>query len=364
MTPVGASCWDTVSSILEGRSAYRSHETVRVLDNPVAPRLRGATISRMSDDRIPRELSGASRMEALLVQPIQECLQALPEMLHGYVDWKIVLPQTVDPDGKMLSSLARKVCRIQHSSGQICVSPNPRSEFINRIAHAGKALLTKRIEGVIVACADSLCDTTRLKELMLDGRLKAPDNPYGIMAGEAGGAVLLERETSARLRKAPILAAITAWGCAVEPNAWPDDKPSKALGLTSAFHQAFSKLDDQGASVFCVITDENGERARALEWALTAGRIFPDSQEERPLRHPALLTGDAGGAMSAVVLADALVRLMMSTPPAGRVTLAVSDDEGGRQVLCLESVEQPENERSFRTIRSGLGGEEKPQEKK
>ncbi|MHB8137722.1 MAG: 3-oxoacyl-ACP synthase [Smithellaceae bacterium] len=364
MTPVGASCWDTATAILEGRSAYQAHETVKVLDNPVAPRLRGATISRISDDRIPRELSGASRIEALLVQPILECLQALPEKLHGYIDWKIVLPQTVDPDGNMLSSLARKVCRIQHSSGQICVSPNPRSEFINRIVRAGEALLKRRIEGVIVACADSLCDTKRLKELMLDGRLKDPDNPYGIMAGEAGGAVLLERETSARLRKAPILAAMSAWGSAVEPNPWPAGKPSKALGLTMAFHQAFEKLDNKGANVAHISTDENGERTRAIEWALTAGRIFPNPDQERYLWHPAVVTGETGGSLGAVVLIDAITRMVLDTPPSGRVALAVSDEQGGRQVLCLEHVEQPERKEYFIQIRRILGGRETAMEEK
>lgn len=363
MTPVGASCWDTVSSILGGRSAYRSHETVQVLDNPVAPRLRGATISRMSDDRIPRELSGASRIEALLAQPIQECLQALPEKFHGYVDWKIVLPQTAEPDGNMLLSLARKVCRIQHSSGEICVSSNPRSEFINRIALAGKALLKQRIEGVVVACADSLCDTARLNKMMLDGRLKDPANPYGILAGEAAGAVLLERESAARFRKAPILAAISAWGSATEPHPWPDGKPSKALGLTTAFHQAFAKLDDRGARVVHVITDENGERARALEWSLTAGRIFPNPDQERYLWHPAAVTGDTGGALGAVVLVDALARMVLSTPQSFRVALAVSDDQGGRQVLCLEHLDQPEREEYFTQIRRILGCRETTKEK-
>ena len=166
---------------------------------------------------------------------------------------------------------------------------------------------------------------------------------------------MLERESSARLRKTPILAAISSQGSATEPHPWPDGKPSKALGLTTAFHQAFSKLDDLGASVVHVITDENGERARALEWSLTAGRIFPNPNQERYLWHPAVVTGDTGGSLGAVVLADAIMRLILSTPPSGRITLAVSDDQGDRQVLCLEHVDQPEREEYFAKLRSTLG---------
>ena len=364
LTPVGASCRDTAVAILEGRSAYQAHETVQVLNSPSGDVLRGATISRISDDLIPKELAGIDRMEMLLVPPIVECLRALPDALHGFVDWEIILPDTIRVDSNILVSLAKKISRLQPSSGRVCASLNPRSAFINRIARAGEALLIWRIEGVVVACADSLCDTERLNELMLGGRLKDSDNPFGILAGEAGGAVLLERESAARLRNAPILAAISAWGSAVEPHPWPGGKPSKALGLTTAFHQAFAKLDDQGASVVHVITDENGERARALEWSLTAGRIFPNPDQERYLWHPAVVTGDTGGSLGAAVLAEAIMRLIIGTPPSGRIALAVSDDQGGRQVLCLEHVDQPQREEYFAKISSMLVGRETVMEEK
>ena len=363
LTPVGASCRDTAAAILHGRSAYTVHETVQVLNSPSGDVLRGATISRIADDLIAAQMTGIDRMEALLIPPISECLRALPEALHGFVDWEIILPDTINTDNDITDLLTKKIPGIQASSSRVCASPNPRGAFISRIALAGEALMKRRIEGVVVACTDSLCDTARLNKLMLDGRLKDPDNPYGILAGEAGGAVLLERESAARLRKAPILAAISAWGSATEPHPWPDGKPSKALGLTTAFPQAFANLDDRGANVVHVITDENGERARALEWSLTAGRIFPNPDQERYLWHPAAVTGDTGGSLGAVVLADAIMRLIVSTPPSGRIALAVSDDRGSRQVLCLEHVDQPEREEYFARIRSTLGCRETTREK-
>jgi len=108
--------------------------------------------------------------------------------------------------------------------------------------------------------------------------------------------------------------------------------------------------------VLHVITDENGERARALEWSLTAGRIFPNPDQERYLWHPAVVTGDTGGSLAAVVLADAIMRLIINTPPSGRIALAASDDRGSRQVLCLEHIDQPERKEYFAKIRSILGG--------
>ena len=155
------------------------------------------------------------------------------------------------------------------------------------------------------------------------------------------------------------MAVISAWGEAREQHPWPSGSPSTAQGLTRAFHQAFAKLEDGGASVGQVITDENGERTRALEWALTAGRIFPDNGKERNLRHPAVIAGDAGGALGVVVLADALARLAWRRHPRGRIALAVSDDLGERRVLCVEPGERQARRGQFTTLRQRLGCEKK-----
>ena len=361
ITPVGDSCWNTLRAILEGRSAYRSHESVLVLGSPTGDALRGATISRMDDDVVPRELTGSERSAALFTPAVRECLSRLPVNLHCQVKLEVIT-KLADSAKVIVAALAKESFRMRISSGDIFTSHNPRSEFIRRIACAGNDMMRLRIEGAAIGCVDSLCDTECLNKLMLAGKLKDPDNPYGIMAGEAAGAVLLERELSARKSGVPILAAIAAAGEAAEPHPWPTGRPSKALGLTTAFHQAFEKLDDKGAGVVHVITDENGERARALEWALTAGRIFPNPEQERHLWHPAGVTGDAGGGISAVVLADALARLILMTPPKGRVALAVSDDAGERQVLCLEHVEQPEREELLADIRRTLDSFEQTME--
>jgi hypothetical protein len=135
-----------------------------------------------------------------------------------------------------------------------------------------------------------------------------------------------------------------------------------AQGLTGAFHQAFARLDDGGASVGQVITDENGERARAREWALTAVRIFPENAKERLLRHPAVIAADAGGALGAVVLADALARLAWRRHPHGRIALSVSDDQGERRVLCLEAGERQVRRSQFKALRQLLKWEKKPAE--
>ena len=92
---------------------------------------------------------------------------------------------------------------------------------------------------------------------------------------------------------------------------------------------------------------------------MTAGRIFPNNGKERTLRHPAVIAGDAGGALGALVLADALAQLAWRRSPRGRIALAVSDDQGDRRVLCLEPVERQARRSQFMTLRQQLNWQKK-----
>jgi len=361
LTPIGQSFWHSVLSLRAKRSCYQEHETVLVADSPYGAVLRGATVSRVANRLVPRHLSGAHRAAALLALPAAECLSGFPPQLSQRLTWEIV-SRHAEAEGIWHDLLAEKLPEASLSPDSFCQPRAMRSEFFARIARAAEALLANRTDFVVVACVDSLCDSSQLAELLSAGLLKDAANPYGIMAGEAAGAVLLERESAARRRGAPIMARIAAWGQASEPHPWPTGSPSTAQGLTEAFHRAFAHLGDGGASVGQVITDENGERPRALEWALTAGRIFPNPGKERILRHPAVMAGDAGGALGAVLLADALGQLAWRRPPLGRIALAVSDDQGDRRVLCLEAGERHARRSQFAALRKQFGWEKKPTE--
>lgn len=355
LTPIGDSFWRTALSLRGKRSCYQEHEAVLVADCTSGAVLRGATISRVANRLIPRDLTGPHRASALLALPLAECLAGFLPELRRKLSWQIVT-RHVGLRESVRDSLPDNLPEAT-SLDFFCGTGAIRTEFFARISEAAEALLADRVQWAMVACVDSLCDSFQLAELLNAGLLKDAAYPYGIMAGEAAGAVLLERESTARRRGAPIMARVAACGGSSEPNPWPKGSPSTAQGLTGAFHQAFAKLDDRGASVGQVITDENGERSRALEWALTAGRIFPNGAKERALRHPAVIAGDAGGALGAVMLADALAQLAWRRPPHGRIVLAVSDDQGDRRVLCLEPGERQSRRDHFTALRRRLGWE-------
>jgi len=352
-TPIGDTFWHTALALRAKRSCYQGHETVLVADSPSGAVLRGATISRVAHRLIPRDLTGAHRAGALLAPAVAECLSGFPAEPSRRLAWEVVARHA-----ETAEFVRGRLAELLPGGGMplvpFCQSQAIRCEFFTRIALAVEALLVGRVESVLVSCADSLCDSLHLEELLNGGLLKDAANPHGIMAGEAGGAVLLERESTARRRGGAVMAVVAAWGGAREPHPWPTGSPSTAQGLTGAFHQAFARLDDGGASVGQVISDENGQRARALEWALTAGRIFPNNTKERILRHPAVIAADAGGALGAVLLADALARLAWRGHPRGRIALSVSDDQGERRVLCLEPGDYPVRRSQFAALRQQL----------
>ena len=218
-----------------------------------------------------------------------------------------------------------------------------RSAFFERMIKAAEELRAGKSERILVGCVDSLCATSWLMAVRDEGILKDAITPEGIIAGEAAGAVLLELESTARKRNAAVLAVLSAWGRGTETGSWYGAPLATGRGLTDAFYQAFSSLDYGGKSIATIIVDLNGERHRALDWAYAEGRIFSDeAEQERELRHPSFITGDCGGAMAAVILADAIGRLTFHPRFTGRIALATSDQSGARRVICLEAGDLPD----------------------
>ncbi|WP_298438900.1 3-oxoacyl-ACP synthase [Geobacter sp.] len=355
-TSLGPSFWHTALALRKKRSNYREHEDVLVADIPSGSILRGAIISRLSLRLVPTNLQGVQRAAALLAPAVQECLADVSSVLKRKTGWKIVNHCAPGEEG-LLDLLGEKAPECNFPEEASCRPQPTRCDFFTQIGLAAEELLANRAEAVVVACVDSLCTRKRLTELLYSGLLKDAANPHGIMAAEAAGAVFLERESAARRRGAAILAGVASWGAATEPHPWTGASASTAQGLTTAFHQAFGRLDDLGASVSLLITDENGERPRALEWALAEGRIFPNPDRERRLRHPAVTAGDSGGALGAVLLADALAHLAWHRHSMRRVALATSDDHGERGVLCLEPGDRCDRRTLMADIRRRLSRE-------
>ena len=341
------------------KSAWCEHETVLVFADRDGVVLRGATVSRLPEEFAAPALDGAQRAAVLFNPALGECLAGLSPAELRDLDCRF--DNFIDREREAFPQLVREAFpslplapeqSLRDTTGQL-----GRCAFFERIVTAAEELRTGKRERILVGCVDSLCTTSWLMTVRDEGILKDSFTPEGLIAGEAAGAVLLERESTARNRNARVLAVLSSWGRGTETESWHGSIPVTGRGLSEAFHQALSVLDGGGKSIAAVIADLNGQRQRALDWAYTEGRVFQDKEEEGELRLPAFITGDCGGAMGAVLLADALGRFAFHPRFRGRLALSASDDSGARRVICLEAGDVLANRRQMmRQIRTQVQG--------
>lgn len=337
VTPMGFTSWRSVSAVLCNRSRFALHETVLVADAPDGTALRGATVSRVSGGGVRFGLTGIERSMALLAPALREAMAGLPPVTGTPGPaWLIngIPPQEVGsmPCPEDILPLLSPVEYLSVGWG----TGSGRCLFLERVAEAAEALKAGRCRRALVAAVDSLCFLPVLEGLLAAGRLLSGPNPEGIIPGEAAGAIIMEKEESARKRGAPVYAFVSSWGRGVDPAPRTTDCPSQARGLTEAFHQAFAGLPAHGEEIGLVVSDLNGERQRALEWAVTEGRVFGPSSRERQLWLPAFVVGECGAVLGAVQTIVSVAALAKDLAHGKQVALCSSDDRGEARVLCLE----------------------------
>ncbi len=336
--PVGATAWEAALSMRKNRGRFLQHETVMVADDRFGTVLRGATVSRMPDDFVSPCSDGPERAAALITPAIRECVAGVSDTLLSKSFTRIdnlLVPEAPDFDKHLQPAFPDFSFQYPHEEDDIALTL-PRCALFERIIQASEQLRQGPEQVAVVGCADSNVAVSRLERLLYAGRLMDASNPEGIIAGEAAGAALLETESHARKRNAPIYALIASWGRGTEPNPWTGTRPSIAKGLTDAFYEALAGLEDKGKSIGMVISDLNGARPRAMEWALTTGRAFADHEKEPFLSIPLFTIGDCGGASGAAILLNALSAFMFHRHGPRHIALTTSDDAGARRVICLE----------------------------
>ena len=169
-----------------------------------------------------------------------------------------------------------------------------RAAGIAAVAFALADLKAGKVQVALVGGADSLIRGPVLARLDAAGVLRSATSPEGIIPGEAAAFFVLETARGAAGRGASPRARLLSVAVADEPTAGTD-KPNDASGLTRALHQA--RRDSGGlVSPPLIVCDLNGDRYRALEWALASTRALGNLHGDMDLWHPADCIGDCGAA--------------------------------------------------------------------
>jgi 3-oxoacyl-[acyl-carrier-protein] synthase-1 len=208
--------------------------------------------------------------------------------------------------------------------------------FVAAVDQAMAAFQADELDACIVGGVDSLVDPAVLRFLHQAGRLKTPDDPTGLIPGEAA-AFLLLRPPRGGERDRPPLARVIA--CGEEQGEDPEVVERSPRG--TALASLMSRLVGVGAGTpetFWFLTDQNGETFRAAEWGDFVSRGAAWLQPFAPEDHwcPAISFGDTGAASSALAACMAVRAYARRYAVSSTAFVIASAFEGIRAAIRLE----------------------------
>lgn len=195
------------------------------------------------------------------------------------------------------------------------------------LVEAARALHEGACERALIGGVDTFADQEVMDALDRGFRLKSSRSPDGYAPGEAAAFVVIEREDRARARGATPLATLDAVALAAEPRPLGHEKPSAADGLSEVLRAAAKRAGGKpGALPRWVLSDQNGERHRAREWAIVLTRHRPLFEDDVRLWHPADALGDTGPAALPALMALAIASWRNRRAPRDAALVLASSD--------------------------------------
>lgn len=331
VTPVGLRADATLAALRAGVSRLSRIEHFEIeVDDGVFEAVIGAEVPGLTRGRL-----GPARLAALLAPAFQEALQdcqAQPEDRLG-----VFL-------GTSGSSPAERVLNYDLAARDYLLDAVPDGFRIERakLIQAGRASVLKAIRAAAAALEAGLVDIALLGAvdswvtpraltwLRANQRLAEYPRRTGAMPGEAAGFLALETPARAQQRGAKVYASLAASAGRQETVKWGE--ATNAIALTQAVQSVVGEVQDERA---VVMSDQSGERYRALEWVMASPKAMWFHRELLHLA-PADCIGDAGAAMGPVLLAWAASALDKGYLGAQHILVWGASDEGAREAAMLQ----------------------------
>lgn len=224
----------------------------------------------------------------------------------------------------------------------------PPVRFATAVGHTGVAralaqaaadLQSGAIDVAVLGGVDSLLDVLTLSRLESTGRLKTPNAPAGLQAGEGAAFVLLERDERMRARGGQAWAVLRGLGFGQEPHAFGADCPPTGRGLAEALHSVLKRIHFKHLLPVWCISDHTGESMRAMDWG--SAQVHLEAQQAMRLIgetiYPAASFGDTGAASGALALCQAACAFERRYAPGSVAALLSSGEAGDRAALLCQA---------------------------
>ncbi len=198
-------------------------------------------------------------------------------------------------------------------------------------------LLSRKIDYAIVGGVDTLLEEETLQWLLDTGRLKTDSIPAGLQPGEAGAFILAERYDTATARGAEILGLVAGIEKAEEEKTLFSGKPAPGRGMSEAITQAVLKYGKAACLPFWIVTDQNGEPYRAMEWGYMLTRLLPGIPElgESTLWYPAAAFGDTAAASGYISICMIICGFQRGYNVSDTAVVISSSDDRERSAILI-----------------------------
>jgi hypothetical protein len=278
--------------------------------------------------RSPEEIGTLEdRCKALLAEALDDLCQRL-DARSGFSSQAVTvflnLPESTDEDGvpeDRLFDLAKDLAELLTARLKDFGKLRPLKVVVGFGGQAGAAAVLASLgnpeasASVLLLCVDSFSDAKRLQALADQQLLLTSESAYGLVPGEAGGAMLFMTERSPE--NTP-LAQLMGAAVETEPVGERQEKNSVFAALSDA---AFAALKGVSAPVSQLVSDWNNSRYKASELAYAVHRLSGDHLPAglEP-SYPGPAFGDVGAAFMPVATAFAL-GFHLDPPPASEPAL-------------------------------------------
>jgi 3-oxoacyl-[acyl-carrier-protein] synthase-1 len=209
--------------------------------------------------------------------------------------------------------------------------------FVMALELASKWIAERTCERCLIGGVDSYLDPATVRALEGLQLLKTPDDPAGLIPGEAACFVAVEALDGVfRDRRKP-LATLEGTAFADGASRLRGDTAT-GDGLSQAIAKTFGYLADGGRATGIAVVNLNGEPHRALEWGHTVVRtLMPLALGNVSVLPPPLHLGEIGaatGPVSVAMLARAWARRYAPSPNA---LVCLLGDDGARGTFYVRA---------------------------
>ena len=248
--------------------------------------------------------------------------------------------RTIDEEyGRELVGDSAEIAGFQAKPDTIHIFYSGHTGVYDALNAACRDLAAGAVPAAIVGGVDSLLDEDTLTWLHNTGRLKTRAMPAGLQPGEGCALFYLGGGRVAQ-RKGCIASFVTGLRGAIEPAPLLACKQPTGTGLADAISGVSALVRSNSDERPWLVTDQNGETYRALEWGNSVCRLAArqSSVSDAVLWYPAASFGDTGSASGAIGMCLAARALERGYAPSSVALVTSSADGQERSAVALRAV--------------------------